>query len=595
MSRSPEDMPSTAFFMRRLLAYHPLPQVVSGLCWILFHSWPLFPGLLAKAFFDTLSGQAQAGLTLQTIVALVVALALARVAFVYIDARVGLAIGFRLRGLLQRNMLARVLQRRGAAALPGSVGAALSTLRDDVDNMWGAGWAFDVVGFAGFAGGGIAILLRVDTRVTLLVFVPLVVVIALAHLARARLRRVREESRAATAQVTGALGEIFGAVQAIQVAGAEDRVVAHLRRLGDERRRLMLRDQLVGVALNALFGATASLGTGLTLLVAAAAMRAGEFTVGDFALFSTYLLQVAEMTGFLGWIITTYQQMGVAWRRGVDLLQGAGALALVEHHDVPLGGPLPPLPPLPEREGERLEALEVVGVTLRHPGSDRGIENVSFILPRGGLTVVTGRIGSGKTTLLRAVLGLLQPQEGEVRWNGQRVADSAGFLAPPRVAYTAQAPTLLSGTLRENILLGLAVDDARIARAIRSAVLERDLAGLPAGLATVIGARGVTLSGGQVQRVAATRMFVRQPELLVVDDLSSALDVETEQILWGRISRSGATCLVASHRRAVLERATQILLLEEGRIAARGTLPELLATSQEMRQLYEREPDGRQG
>jgi len=595
MSRSPEDMPSTAFFMRRLLAYHPLPQVVSGLCWILFHSWPLFPGLLAKAFCDTLSGQAQAGLTLQTIVALVVALALARVAVVYIDARVGLAIGFRLRGLLQRNMLARVLQRRGTAALPGSVGAALSTLRDDVDNMWGAGWAFDVVGFAVFAGGGIAILLRVDTRVTLLVFVPLVVVIALAHLARARLRRVREESRAATARVTGALGEIFGAVQAIQVAGAEDRVVAHLSRLGDERRRLMLRDQLVGVALNALFGATASLGTGLTLLVAAAAMRAGEFTVGDFALFSTYLLQVAEMTGFLGWIITTYQQMGVAWRRGVDLLQGAGALALVEHHDVPLGGPLPPLPPLPEREGERLEALEVVGVTLRHPGSDRGIENVSFILPRGGLTVVTGRIGSGKTTLLRAVLGLLQPQEGEVRWNGQRVADSAGFLAPPRVAYTAQAPTLLSGTLRENILLGLAVDDARIARAIRSAVLERDLAGLPAGLATVIGARGVTLSGGQVQRVAATRMFVRQPELLVVDDLSSALDVETEQILWGRISRSGATCLVASHRRAVLERATQILLLEEGRIAARGTLPELLATSQEMRQLYEREPEGRQG
>lgn len=584
MSRSPEDIPSTAFFMRRLLAYHPLPQVASGLCWILFHSWPLFPGLLAKAFFDTLGGQAQAGLTLQTIVALVVALALARVAFVYIDARVGLAIGFRLRGLLQRNMLARVLQRPGAQALPGSVGAALSTLRDDVDNMWGAGWAFDVVGFAVFAGGGIAILLRVDTRVTLLVFVPLVAVIVLAHVARTRLRQVREESRAATAQVTGALGEIFGAVQAIQVAGAEDRVVAHLSRLGDERRRMMLRDRLVGLALNALFGATASLGTGLTLLVAASAMRAGEFTVGDFALFSTYLLQVSEMTGFLGWIITTYQQMGVAWRRGVNLLQGAGPRALVEHHEVPLGGPLPALP---ETAGDRLEVLEVVGLTLRHPGSDRGIENISFILPRGSFAVVTGRIGSGKTTLLRAVLGLLHLQEGEVCWNGQGVEDPAGFLVPPRAAYTAQSPMLLSGTLRENILLGVAADDARIARAIGSAVLERDLAGFPGGLETVIGARGVRLSGGQVQRAAAARMFVRQPELLVVDDLSSALDVETEQILWGRIFGSGVTCLVASHRRAVLERADQILLLEEGRIAARGTLSELLATSQEMRQLYE--------
>jgi ABC-type multidrug transport system fused ATPase/permease subunit len=117
-------------------------------------------------------------------------------------------------------------------------------------------------------------------------------------------------------------------------------------------------------------------------------------------------------------------------------------------------------------------------------------------------------------------------------------------------------------------------------------VLERDLAGFPAGLETVIGARGVRLSGGQIQRTAAARMFVRSPELLVFDDLSSALDVETEQVLWQRVFALDATCLVVSHRRAVLERADQILLLEEGRIAARGTLAALLETSAEMRQLY---------
>lgn len=593
-------MPSTAFFIKRISTYHPLPQVISGLFWILFHSWPLFPGLVAKAFFDTLEGRAPAGLSLESIVALIVALALARAGFVYGDVWVSTTVGLRIRGLLQHNLLARILERPGAQALPCSVGEAISTMRDDVETMWGAGWVFDVVGYASFALGGLAILLWVDAQVTLLVFIPIVAVITLSHVVRTRLQSVREQSREAAAQVTGALGEIFGAVQAIQVAGAEDQVIAHLRRLGDERRRLALRDRLLGLTLDAVFGNTASLGAGLTLLVAASKMRSGAFTLGDFALFATYLMQVKDMTGFLGWIVTTYQQMGVAFKRAVTLLQGAPASSLVAHHPVYLTGPLPALTPVAKKASDRLDTLEIVGLTLRHPGSGRGIEDISFKLERGSLTVITGRIGSGKTTLLRAVLGLLEPQAGEVRWNGRRIEHPASFLVPPRVAYTPQVPTLLSGTLRENILLGHAAEhdsarteveqDTTLARAVRSAVLERDLEGFPDGLETVIGARGVKLSGGQIQRTAAARMFVREPELIVLDDLSSALDVETERMLWQRIFEQQSTCLVASHRRAAIERADQILVLEDGRITALGKLAELLETSAEMRRLYAGEP-----
>jgi ATP-binding cassette, subfamily B, bacterial len=579
-------MPSSAFFMWRIFAYHPLPQVLSGLCWILFHSWPLLPGLLAKAFFDTLEGKTSAGLTLGQIVVLVVALALIRAGFVYVDTLVRASIHFRIRGLLRRNLFARILDRPGAQSLPGSVGEALSTLRDDVETMWGAGWAFDVVGYLIFAGGGLAILLRVDAVITLLVFIPIVTVIVLSHAVRTRLRSVREQSREATARVTGSMGEIFGAVQAIQVAGAEDTVIAHLRRLGDERQRMMLRDRLLGLALDATFANTASLGAGLTLLVAASKMRSGVFTLGDFALFSTYLMQVTEMTGFLGWIITTYQQMGVAFKRAVALLQGAPAPSLVAHHPVPPKASLPSLPPVVKKESDRLDTFEVVGLTLRHPETGRGIEDISFKLERGSLTVITGRIGSGKTTLLRACLGLLEPQAGEARWNGQQIENPATFLVPPRVAYTPQVPTLLSGTLRENILLGFPSRDDNLARAVRNAALERDLAGFSDGFETVIGVRGMKLSGGQIQRTAAARMFVRGPELLVFDDLSSALDIETEHVLWQRVFEQETTCLVASHRRAVLARADQILVLEDGRITARGKLEELLETSVEMQRLF---------
>ncbi len=190
------------------------------------------------------------------------------------------------------------------------------------------------------------------------------------------------------------------------------------------------------------------------------------------------------------------------------------------------------------------------------------------------------------------MLGLLPAQGGEILWNGQSVADPAVFLAPPRAAYTAQIPQLFSDTLRHNILLGYPERESDLQAAVRSAVFEKDVAAMELGLDTPVGPKGVHLSGGQIQRAAAMRMFVRKAELLVFDDLSSALDVETEQLLWERLfdgepqAQTVTTCLVVSHRRAALLRADRIILLQDGRILDEGSLDELLACSREMQRLW---------
>jgi ATP-binding cassette subfamily B protein len=148
-------------------------------------------------------------------------------------------------------------------------------------------------------------------------------------------------------------------------------------------------------------------------------------------------------------------------------------------------------------------------------------------------------------------------------------------------------------TLMENLLMGRRDPETEVAGAVASAVMEPDVENMPEGLATMVGPMGVRLSGGQIQRSATARMFVRRPDLLVFDDVSSALDVETERVLWERLfrERSGVTSLVVSHRHPALQRADQIVVMHQGRVAAIGRLNDLLATSPEFRALWEGESD----
>ena len=212
----------------------------------------------------------------------------------------------------------------------------------------------------------------------------------------------------------------------------------------------------------------------------------------------------------------------------------------MEHNTLHLTDELPPIAP-PAPNADPLRTLDVIDLTYHHPETGRGIEHIDLKLERGSFTAITGRIGSGKTTLARVLLGLLPKDSGEVRWNDRVVDDPAEFFVTPHSAYTPQAPRLFSEALRDNILLGLAYDDDRVQQALHAAVLDQDVTGFEDGLNTVVGPRGVRLSGGQLQRAAAARMFVREADLLVLDDLSSALDVDTEKILWERaVCRSGA-------------------------------------------------------
>jgi ABC-type multidrug transport system fused ATPase/permease subunit len=377
------------------------------------------------------------------------------------------------------------------------------------------------------------------------------------------LERAARRTVAARAAFATALVSSLSAARTVKLAGATRSVLDHLWRLDVARSDRQRREISVQVWARS----TPSIVSGLLPVAAWALYLGGGLSAGA-------TLVVVSTLGAARWFAWTTASLvsqlpsARVWTRRTVAMTGAAAYS-AGVDDVDLSAGTAPAPATAPRHP--LRRLDLVGFTAVHEDGTLGVHDVDLTVERGELVLVVGPVGSGKSSLLRALAGIVH-HTGELRWNHEPVTEPELFLRPNQVGYVGQLPRVLSGTVADNIRLGHEVDAGN---AVSTAQLDHDLAGTGGGLGLLIGHKGTRLSGGQLQRLALARALAPRTELLIADDVSSALDVTTELELWRALRTHGVTVVGSTSKRAALAQADRVLVLIGGRPAAQGTWAEL--------------------
>ncbi|RZU48400.1 ABC-type multidrug transport system fused ATPase/permease subunit [Krasilnikovia cinnamomea] len=378
-----------------------------------------------------------------------------------------------------------------------------------------------------------------------------------------RLEKAARRTVAARAAFATALVSSLSAARTVKLAGATRPVLTHLARLDTDRSVRQRREITTQVWARS----TPSLVSGLLPIAAWALYLAGSLSAAA-TLIAVATLGAARWFAWTTASLVSQLPSARVWTaRTVAMAGTAEYSAAVPGVDISAGtAPAPATAPR-----NPLTRLELQSFSAVHENGTVGVHDVDLAVERGQLVLVLGPVGSGKSSLLRALAGIVH-HTGTLRWNGHPVDEPELFLRPNQVGYVAQLPRVLSGTVADNIQLGHPVDAAD---AVSTAQLEHDLTAAGGGLQLLIGHKGTRLSGGQLQRLALARALAPRTELLIADDVSSALDVTTELELWRALRGHGVTVVGSTSKRAALSQADRVVVLNGGRAVAQGTWQDL--------------------
>lgn len=413
----------------------------------------------------------------------------------------------------------------------------------------------------------------IDPWLTIYCVVPLFLAVAALRLGVAKSFAMMRLTQQSLGRLSNTVLETYKGIAVVHGAAAEEAFLAKFDVDNDAYTTMNLRVLTIRTFLMPVIGVVGNICIFLLLLIGGQHVVEKRMTVGDVAAYAAYITVLVGALGSAGWVVGVLQRGVVSLRRVWDVIE--------LKPDLPQGH-------LKLPEGRAGIHLQVTALNFRHPDAEPtaalALTNITVDLPPGRVLGVYGPVGSGKSTLVSLLARLHQPPPGTIALDGVDLLDVAREDLRQAVAVVPQDAFLFSRSVRENVgyIDRVAqIDDARVLAAVQKACLSGDIERLPEGLDTVVGERGQTLSGGQRQRVQLARAFYRGYRLLILDDVLSAVDHDTEAKLLGAIQadlrEKGTSAIIISHRLSALAAADEIIVLDAGQIAERGTHAQLLA------------------
>lgn len=474
--------------------------------------------------------------------------------------------GRELEAKLKSDMFYSILRSPLGSILDFSVGELTSRLNNDVTQLriffaFGALQVLNVIFISIFT---ISKMASIEPTLTLLAISPMLLMLLLTKIVMPHLYKSMRENTEALGRLTAKVSEAFSQVHVIQMMNAMPAVSARLEPdnlsiFKTNSKTIWLRT-LTWPVMTVLIG----LSQFATLTWGGNQIIDGNLTVGDIMAFNIYIGMLTFPFASLGIILNVYQRAKPAAERIMTI---KNIVPETQKSKTPRSYNL-------ISSNKSHPILEVKDLSFTWPDGRQGLKDISFTVSPGERIGIFGRIGSGKSTLFNLMTKLYEPSSGDTFLMGQSLKYVSPEFVRSKIGYAQQSPLLLSESVKSNLCLGFEEKDVSMEAledAARKADILDDIVKLPESWNTLIGERGIKLSGGQKQRLALARLLLRNTEVIILDDVLSAVDHETESRLISTLLTTKAALIIASHRISIIRPCHKIIVLDEGKIIASGT------------------------
>ncbi|WML42304.1 ABC transporter ATP-binding protein [Neobacillus sp. OS1-2] len=424
--------------------------------------------------------------------------------------------------------------------------------------------------------GSIIVMFVMDWKMTMLMLIAIPLSAVILMVLGRKMHLVSKGLQDETAKFTSVIQQVLSEIRLVKTSNAEPMEYENGKRGITKLFQYGLKEAKIQALLGPLMGIVIMILLVTILGYGGMSVSSGALTAGDLVAFIMYLFQIVMPMGQLAAFFTQFQKATGATERIISIMDST------EEQD----------DSKPDVKNMN-QLITVKQLDFSYQNGEKILHDINFSIEAGKVTAIVGPSGSGKTTLFSLLERFYQPNQGTILLGKESIDHFSLASWRSHIGYVSQESPIISGTIRDNICYGMkaAVEDEEIARVAKMAYADQFISELPSGYDTEVGERGIKLSGGQRQRIAIARAFLRNPQILMLDEATSSLDSKSELVVQQALQNlmKGRTTLIIAHRLSTVIDSDQIIFLEKGEITGSGTHEQLVQTHSLYRQFAEQQ------